>query len=561
MAVPIVTGTSYNQEIQRSDRSVTQDARSITETTSESTTVRSGGSRTITVPPSSTTNAISPSQEVSAVVPSLSTSAASTPGAPTRQQRVASPAANPVAPKSAPPTRQQQAAPSKQETSPRGAKTNDADRVKEAAITAQRQAALKAEISQIRAGSGNALEKQRKINEAQKKSAAVAQARANDTLDVRRYNRVTSATQAEILKRDPNLQRLEAQGRIARPSKTDKNTKPVKGKPTPAPSNQQQPKLELNVNQGDRIQTSGQSISERFDINSFRSEMLFNDVLPSHSYLVTFAPFRTFSGNVNLDFSENIPLTRFVSEKRNTLMMRCENIVLPSPALLEEENIRRYGYGPVEKIPYGVQFGDVTMTWVVDKNSEIIDFFHQWMNTIVMHDSKNASVGPGTTRPGLANYLPFEVGYKDSYANPIVRIYVYNRQQETVTEYEMYDVFPMNIQAMNLSWTDENQIQKLTVTFAYTNMSMSAPQKTSTQFNFYEQVSDAVSPYEHFQAADFFQKSVDIAPSPTGEPVTRTVNASRPYFAESHPLGLEKTYTGTTEAAPPLTNSGRTRLL
>ena len=542
MSVPIVTGTSYNQEIQRSDRSVTQDARSITETTSESTTVRSGGSRTITVPPSSATNAISPSQEVNAAVPSLSTSAA-----PTAQ--------------SAAPTRQQQAAPSKQETSPRGAKLNEAERAKEAAITAKRQAALKAEISQIRAGSGTALEKQKKINEAQKKSAAVAQSRVNDTLDVQRYNRVTPHTQETILNRSERLQRLEAQGRIARPGV--KNTKPVKGKPTTAaaPSDQQQPQLELNVNQDERVRTSGQSISERFDINSFRSEMLFNDVLPSHSYLVTFAPFRTFSGNVNLDFSENIPLTRFVSEKRNTLMMRCENIVLPSPALLEEENIRRYGYGPVEKIPYGVQFGDVTMTWVVDKNSEIIDFFHQWMNTIVMHDSKNASVGPGTTRPGLSNYRPFEVGYKDSYANPIVRIYVYNRQQETVTEYEMYDVFPMNIQAMNLSWTDENQIQKLTVTFAYTNMSMSAPQKTSTQFNFYEQVSDAVSPYEHFQAADFFQKSVDVTPSPTGEPVTRTVNASRPYFAESHPLGLEKTFTGTTEAAPPLTNSGRTRLL
>lgn len=399
------------------------------------------------------------------------------------------------------------------------------------------------------------------LGAARQRRTAANQNRVNDANRMRTYDRVSAPTQETLRRQDPVVQR----GLAARAAAERAPAQPARQKSAafvaPAPSNQQQPKLELNVNQSERVRTSGQSISERFDINSFRSEMLFNDVLPSHSYLVTFAPFRTFSGNVNLDFSENIPLTRFVSEKRNTLMMRCENIVLPSPALLEEENIRRYGYGPVEKIPYGVQFGDVTMTWVVDKNSEIIDFFHQWMNTIVMHDSKNASVGPVTTRPGLDKYRPFEVGYKDSYANPIVRIYVYNRQQETVTEYEMYDVFPMNIQAMNLSWTDENQIQKLTVTFAYTNMSMSAPQKTSTQFNFYEQVSDAVSPYEHFQAADFFQKSVDIAPSPTGEQVTRTVNASRPYFAESHPLGLEKTFTGTTEAAPPLTNSGRTRLL
>jgi hypothetical protein len=430
----------------------------------------------------------------------------------------------------------------------------------------QEQQRLRASVARLKLGdyvpAGNIT--QFDINRAMQQRDIASQRRINTENRLRTYDGVSAPTQETLRRQDPVVQR----GLAARAATERASAQPAKQESAPkrdttalAPSNQQQPKLELNVNQGDRIRTSGQSISERFDINSFRSEMLFNDVLPSHSYLVTFAPFRTFSGNVNLNFSENIPLTRFVSEKRNTLMMRCENIVLPSPALLEEENIRRYGYGPVEKIPYGVQFGDVTMTWVVDKNSEIIDFFHQWMNTIVMHDSKNASVGPVTTRPGLDKYRPFEVGYKDSYANPIVRIYVYNRQQETVTEYEMYDVFPMNIQAMNLSWTDENQIQKLTVTFAYTNMSMSAPQKTSTQFNFYEQVSDAVSPYEHFQAADFFQKSVDIAPSPTGEQVTRTVNASRPYFAESHPLGLEKTFTGTTEAAPPLTNSGRTRLL
>ena len=182
MAVPIVTGTNYNQEIQTSNRSVTQDARSITETTSESTTVRSGGSRTYVVPPSSTTNAISPSHEVSAAVPSLSASATPTiqSAAPTRQQRTVShrqeqnnsasstaKAASTAKP-SAAPTRQQQATDPKQETSPRGAKLNEAERAKEAAITAKRQAALKAEISQIRAGSGTALEKQKKINEAQK---------------------------------------------------------------------------------------------------------------------------------------------------------------------------------------------------------------------------------------------------------------------------------------------------------------------------------------------------------------------------------------------------------
>jgi hypothetical protein len=286
-------------------------------------------------------------------------------------------------------------------------------------------------------------------------------------------------------------------------------TEPSPAKPTPQ---ENQP----------RLTTSGQNKTQVFDINSFRSEIINNDVLPSHSYLVTFAPFRT-------GFPENAPLTDFVTNKRNTLMLRCENVVLPTPSLLEEENIRRYGYGPVEKVPYGVQFSDVSMTWLVDSKSEIIEFFHQWMNTIVMHDSPNSLMRGTTVRTGLDQYLPFEVGYKDGYANPIVRIYVYNRQQETVTEYEMYDVFPMNLQSINLSWADENQLQKLTVTFAYTNMQVKAPKKSKiAQANFYEE--GRTSPLEERQQPDNRggRAAADKADSPLGESQKKTINSANP---------------------------------
>ena len=252
--------------------------------------------------------------------------------------------------------------------------------------------------------------------------------------------------------------------------------------------------------------------------------MLENEVLPSHTYLVTFAPFR------DTGTRENAPLTNFITNKRNALVMRCENIVLPTASLLEEENIRRYGYGPVEKVPYGVQFSDVTMTWVVDKNSEIIDFFHQWMNTIVMHDSPNSLMARNFARPGLQDYNPFEVGYKDSYANPIVRIYVYNRQNETTTEYEMYDVFPMNIQAMNLGWADENQVQKLTVTFAYVNMKVNTPRKTTTQqLNFLLEGKNV----NYFSRSKEEQQFInDFAEAPLSERFTRTMNSSNPTIVD-----------------------------
>jgi len=316
------------------------------------------------------------------------------------------------------------------------------------------------------------------------------------------------------------------------------------------------PGLEGVVNQNNRISTQGAASKQSFNINSFRSEIINNDVLPSHSYLVTFSPFR-------IGFPENAPLTNFVTNKRNILVMRCENVVLPTPSLLEEENIRRYGYGPVEKIPYGVQFSDVSMTWLVDKRAEIIDFMHQWMNTIVMHDSPNTnmlkSYDPEKSRDGVFySYSPFDVGYKDGYANPVVRIYVYNRQNETVTEYEMYDVFPMNIQSMNLGWADENQVQKLTVNFAYTNMRVKAPQKTTaTQMNSVMEMEMTTSPNEEInQPSNKGGKAAaDKATSPIDEITVSSVNASKPFSYESEPqtlnLGTPATLTLTTRELTP----------
>jgi hypothetical protein len=330
----------------------------------------------------------------------------------------------------------------------------------------------------------------------------------------------------ERFKQDSNKPATSGTGKRAQ-SKTS-------GTPTPQtkfpePSNKElEPSNAGITNKENRIETTGTAQTQVFNINSFLTEVINNDVLPSHSYLVTFAPFRD-------GYDENKPLTKFVTNKRSNLIMRCESIILPTPSLLEEENIRRYGYGPVEKIPYGVQFSDVAMTWLVDSNSEIIDFMHQWMNTIVMHDSPGANMAQTSQkRDNLNNYRPFEVGYKDGYTNPIVRVYVYNRQQQTVTEYEMFDVFPMNIQSMNLAWSDENQLQKLTVNFAYTNMRVSAPRIVKDPAK-YDNLEALLSPYEERrQPTDKGgAAAADATGSPTGESLQSTANASKPNATES----------------------------
>lgn len=202
--------------------------------------------------------------------------------------------------------------------------------------------------------------------------------------------------------------------------------------------------------------SSTRSRGDSFNIARFRNEVVTSDsVLPTHSFLVVFAPMQwitTSAARQGLD---------------SLLTMRCENAILPSINLLQEQNIRRYGFGPVENVAYGVNVGDFTLQFIVDKQALIVDFFEAWLNRIVNRDSYG---GANMNNKGPEGRRPYEVAYKDSYACPSVNVFVYDRAQNNVLEYNIYDVFPTGIQSMNMSWSEENTLLKLNVTFSFTDL-------------------------------------------------------------------------------------------
>lgn len=65
---------------------------------------------------------------------------------------------------------------------------------------------------------------------------------------------------------------------------------------------------------------------------------------------------------------------------------------------------------------------------------------------------------------------PYEIAYKDTYNCPNVNVFVYDRAQNAVMEYNIYDVFPTGIQSMNMSWSEENNLMKLNITFSFTDL-------------------------------------------------------------------------------------------
>jgi hypothetical protein len=212
----------------------------------------------------------------------------------------------------------------------------------------------------------------------------------------------------------------------------------------------------LKASTADSAFSLGKRTKGAFNIGRFRAEVSSADsVLPTHSFLVVFAPMpwaiQRYPQAANLD---------------SILTMRCDNVVLPSINLLQEQNIRRYGFGPVENVAYGVNVGDFTLQFIVDKKAHVVGFFEAWLNRIV----NRTSYGGADMNTATDGRTPYEIAYKDTYACSSVNVFMYDRSQNNVLEYNIYDVFPTGIQSMNMSWSEENTLMKLNVTFSFTDL-------------------------------------------------------------------------------------------
>lgn len=204
-----------------------------------------------------------------------------------------------------------------------------------------------------------------------------------------------------------------------------------------------------NFEQNEEIVVVGKKV-KRFDINSFRTEIKRNEILKSNSFLVNFAPFK------------DSDLNRY----EDLMTLRCDSAILPSIALLKEENVRRYGYGPVETVAHGVQFGQARLTWIVDREAEVINFFKKWFMKIVNFNS----FGGADMLSESNGFSPYEIGYKDSYSNSKITIYVYDNSNQTIMQYELYDAFPLISEDIPLAWAETDNVIKFSISFAFTDM-------------------------------------------------------------------------------------------
>jgi len=146
----------------------------------------------------------------------------------------------------------------------------------------------------------------------------------------------------------------------------------------------------------------------------------------------------------------------------NELTLYCESTSLPGLSLATTE-VRRYGYGPVERKPYTPIFNDIQLSFIADGKGEVQRFFTTWMHNIV--NFTGAGRGPAGVR-NSGEQPPYIANYKFDYCCQML-IRVYNNKGEAVYEYTLNQAYPTLMGEIGLNWADTDQLVRLPITFTF----------------------------------------------------------------------------------------------
>jgi hypothetical protein len=174
-------------------------------------------------------------------------------------------------------------------------------------------------------------------------------------------------------------------------------------------------------------------------LENFKSEVMARNLAKPNRFEVLIHPPAAFK-----DYNNNVSETSVQNSKLASLF--CESANLPTKTIgVKQQRIQ----GPAYQRPTSVDYGGegLSMTFLVDQQMVVKSFFDYWMEKVVSPYS-------------------YTINYQDEYASRI-NIYQLNEKNERVYGVLLFDAFPRSIAQMELNHGTQNQVHKLTVTFAY----------------------------------------------------------------------------------------------
>jgi hypothetical protein len=155
-----------------------------------------------------------------------------------------------------------------------------------------------------------------------------------------------------------------------------------------------------------------------------------------------------------------------------------ERVELPDLSL-DTEKIRRYGYGPLEDVPFRPVFQPLRMTIIAPADNKV--GIIELINKISTATPFNKSTGerysivddslPVSTNNGITSTAyPYEVAYKDDIKfTTTVSIYNSTGTKGKIIEYNFVDCFLRAMSPIQLDWNATDQYVKVDMTLGYTD--------------------------------------------------------------------------------------------
>ena len=198
-----------------------------------------------------------------------------------------------------------------------------------------------------------------------------------------------------------------------------------------------------------------------FNIGEFKATLnRYGGVLRSNKFVVRMTP---------------PPFIRDAGVSRD-LEYFAEQATLPG-VNLSSHDVRRYGYGPIEKRPIGHTFTDLSVTFIADGRGEMHRFFYNWLNFISPYNFDTSN----------SLYL---MDYKIRYVTSLDIVTLNEAGVSSInspgrvsdergafrsTAVTVREAFPISLSDVQLNWSEMNNHARFTVQFAYVDWSYTRP--------------------------------------------------------------------------------------
>ena len=158
------------------------------------------------------------------------------------------------------------------------------------------------------------------------------------------------------------------------------------------------------------------------------------------------------------------------------LVFFCRTAQIPEFSL-DTAKIAVRGYGPGESRPVGFENTPFTAVFMVDRDYNILKFFHKWMGLIVNYSGSGGSAALASGS-GLGTY---ELNYKDEYAGAInVSMWGDNSNGSAPPyTYVFEKAYPISIGDVQTAWENAAEVLTVSVTFSYENRYVSGTSTSS----------------------------------------------------------------------------------